>query len=149
MNFAAVCHRADAPYSYAVRDDEVILQLQTDLQVERVFLHWRAPFEAGILGGAGHWTGQVEEITERLPLAYVQWWTMTIQPPYKHCRYYFELRQGAEVWFYGEDGICSPEKGEPAGFYRRRRNTPCFRYGDISRILRIAIIGKSVYNKVK
>ena len=35
------------------------------------------------------------------------------------------------------------------GFYRRRRNTPCFSYGDISRILRIAIIGKSVYNKVK
>ena len=33
--------------------------------------------------------------------------------------------------------------------YRRRRNTPCFRYGDISRILRIAIIGKSVYNTVK
>lgn len=118
MNFAAVFHRADAPYSYAVSDDEVIVRLQTDHKVEQVFLHWGDPFEAGILGGAEHWTGQVQEVSERLELEYVTWWTVTIKPPYKRCRYYFELRQGAEVWLYGEDGICDPERGEPAGFYQ-------------------------------
>ena len=38
---------------------------------------------------------------------------------------------------------------ERALIYRRRRNTPCFRYGDISRILSIVFIGKFVYNRVK
>lgn len=118
MNFAAVFHRADAPYSYAVSDDEVILRLQTDHKVERVFLHWGDPFEAGILGGAERWIGQVQEVSERLELEYVTWWTVAIKPPYKRCRYYFELRQGAEIWLYGEDGICNPERGEPAGFYQ-------------------------------
>ncbi len=118
MNFAAVFHRATAPFSYAANEDEVVLRLQTDFEVDRVLLHWGDPFEAGILGGAERWTGQAREITETLTLAHVQWWTVTIKPPYKRCRYYFELRQGDEVWLYGEDGFCRPEQGEPTGFYQ-------------------------------
>ena len=52
MNFAAVFHRAQAPWSYALNADELVLRLQTGPEVERVFLHWGDPFEAGILGGA-------------------------------------------------------------------------------------------------
>lgn len=117
MNFAGVFHEATAPYSYAVNAEELVLRLQTDLQVERVFLHWGDPFEAGILGGAERWTGQSEEITETLEFMHLKWWIISIKPPYKRCRYYFELRQGDAVWLYGEDGFCSPED-EPACFYQ-------------------------------
>ena len=70
MNFAAVFHRAQAPWSYALNADELVLRLQTGPEVERVFLHWGDPFEAGILGGAERWHGQCRELTDPSP------WTM-------------------------------------------------------------------------
>ena len=108
MNFAAVFHRAQAPYSYALNEDELALRLQTGPEVERVFLHWGDPFEAGILGGAERWQGRRQEITGPLGLEHCLWWNVTIRPPYKRCRYSFELHQGAEIWFYGEDANCIP-----------------------------------------
>ena len=122
MNFAAVFHRAQAPYSYALNEDELALRLQTGPEVERVFLHWGDPFEAGILGGAERWQGRRQEITGPLGLEHCLWWNVTIRPPYKRCRYYFELHQGGEIWFYGEDGFCTPEQNRqeqrPAAFHQ-------------------------------
>ena len=122
MNFAAVFHRAQAPYSYALNPDELVLRLQTGPEVERVFLHWGDPFEAGILGGAERWKGQRQEITGPLRLEHCLWWSSAIRPPYKRCRYYFELHQSGEVWFYGEDGFCTPEQNQkeerPAAFHQ-------------------------------
>lgn len=83
MNFAAVFHRAQAPYSYALNPDELVLRLQTGPEVERVFLHWGDPFEAGILGGAERWKGQRQEITGPLRLEHCLWWSSAIRPPYK------------------------------------------------------------------
>ena len=122
MNFAAVFHRAQAPYSYALNEDELALRLQTGPEVERVFLHWGDPFEAGILGGAERWQGRRQEITGPLCLEHCLWWNVIIRPPYKRCRYYFELHQGSEIWFYGEDGFCTPEQNRreqrPAAFHQ-------------------------------
>ncbi|WP_300367909.1 glycoside hydrolase family 13 protein [uncultured Subdoligranulum sp.] len=121
MNFAAVFHRAQAPWSYALNADELVLRLQTGPEVERVFLHWGDPFEAGILGGAERWHGQRRELTDPQPLAHALWWTAVIRPPYKRCRYHFELHSGGQVWLYGEDGFCTPDRQDgthPAGFYQ-------------------------------
>lgn len=44
-----------------------------------------------------------------------------IRPPYKRCRYHFELHSGGQVWLYGEDGFCTPDRQDgthPAGFYQ-------------------------------
>lgn len=121
MNFAAVFHRAQTPWSYALNADELVLRLQTGPEVERVFLHWGDPFEAGILGGAERWHGQRRELTDPQPLAHALWWTAVIRPPYKRCRYHFELHSGGQVWLYGEDGFCTPDRQDgthPAGFYQ-------------------------------
>ena len=121
MNFAAVFHRAQAPWSYALNADELVLRLQTGPEVERVFLHWGDPFEAGILGGAERWHGQCRELTDPQPLDHALWWTAVIRPPYKRCRYHFELHSGGQVWLYGEDGFCTPDRQDgthPAGFYQ-------------------------------
>ena len=122
MNFAAVFHRAQAPYSYARNEDELVIRLQTDPDVEQVFLHWGDPFEAGILGGAERWHGERMELPRPLRLRHVCWWTAVIRPPYKRCRYHFELHQNGETWLFGEDGFCTPEEqqrdGAPAAFYQ-------------------------------
>ena len=112
VNIPAIFHRASAPWSYAVDEDWLILRLQTDLAVERVFLHWGDPFEAGILGGNWNWKGKPVEVTERQRIGPYQLWTCRIAPPHKRCRYRFELRQGQEVWFYGENGPCTPQQAE-------------------------------------
>ena len=108
MNFAAVFHRAQAPYSYAPDPDTLVLRLATGPEVERVLLCWGDPFEAGILGGAEHWQGRRQEMDAPLALEHGLWWAATLRPPYKRCRYYFELHQGGEVWLYGEDGFAAP-----------------------------------------
>lgn len=121
MNFAAVFHRAQAPWSYALDPDRLALRLQTGPEVERVFLYWGDPFEAGILGGAEEWHGQRQELTDPKATEHALWWTAVIRPPYKRCRYYFELHAGGEVWLYGEDGFCLPEQqshDHPAAFYQ-------------------------------
>ena len=61
MNFAAVFHRVQAPWSYALDQDRLMLRIQTGPEVEQVFLHWGDPFEVGILGGAEAWHGQRQE----------------------------------------------------------------------------------------
>lgn len=121
MNFAAVFHRAQAPWSYALNADELVLRLQTGPEVDKVFLHWGDPFEAGILGGAEDWCGQRLELAAPQAMEHTLWWTAVLRPPFKRCRYHFELHAGEEVRLYGEDGFCLPEErtgSRPAGFYQ-------------------------------
>ena len=121
MNFAAVFHRAQAPWSYALDQDRLMLRIQTGPEVEQVFLHWGDPFEVGILGGAEAWHGQRQELTAPLPMEHTLWWSAVLRPPYKRCRYDFELHCSGEVWLYGEDGFCTPQQQDgvrPAGFYQ-------------------------------
>ena len=42
--------------SYPLNEDELIVNLKTGYDVERVFLHYGDPYEAGITGGSEKWT---------------------------------------------------------------------------------------------
>lgn len=48
--------------SYPLNERELIINLKTGYDVEKVFIHYGDPFEAGILGGKETWTGKREEI---------------------------------------------------------------------------------------
>ena len=48
--------------SYALNENELVVNLKTGYDVRRVFIHHGDPFEAGILGGNEKWTGTREEI---------------------------------------------------------------------------------------
>ena len=117
MNFSAVFHRATAPYSYALDTDTLVIKLQTDKNIDKVFIHWGDPFEAGILGGAEIWKGQKQQITNIIELEHHLWWEIKIKPPYKRCKYYFELHQDNETWFYGEDGFTNKDN-TPSCFFQ-------------------------------
>lgn len=115
MEFAAVYHKTSEQMSYPKNDRELVINLKTGYDVTRVFLHYGDPFEAGILGGNEHWTGKREEITKKKRLRNQVWWTKTVEPPFKRCKYYFELETDEETWFYFEDGFLTREQMEAEG----------------------------------
>ena len=61
MEFTGVYHRTSEQMSYPLNEDELIVNLKTGYDVERVFLHHGDPYEAGIMGGGEKWTGKREE----------------------------------------------------------------------------------------
>lgn len=110
MEFAGVYHKTSEQMSYPCNERELIINLKTGYDVKRVFLHQGDPFEAGILGGNEKWVGKREEICYKKRLKHQIWWTTTLVPPYKRCKYYFELHTDKEVWYYFEDGFLKEEQ---------------------------------------
>lgn len=78
MNRAAVFHRAEAPYSYAVDEQELVIRLETGLEIERVFLLWGDPFEKGIMGGDEGWGGVRQKLEHPLQVDCRLWWQGTV-----------------------------------------------------------------------
>ncbi|MBS5198071.1 MAG: alpha amylase N-terminal ig-like domain-containing protein [Clostridiales bacterium] len=110
MEFAGVYHKTSEQMSYPCNERELIINLKTGYDVKRVFLHQGDPFEAGILGGNEKWVGKREEICYKKRLKHQIWWTTTLVPSYKRCKYYFELHTDKEVWYYFEDGFLKEEQ---------------------------------------
>ena len=92
MEFASVYHRTSEQMSYPLDEDRLIVNLKTGYDVEKVFIHYGDPFEAGILGGKEKWTGKREEIVHKKRLSHQIWWTTTLFPFYKRCKYFRSLR---------------------------------------------------------
>lgn len=110
MEFTGVYHKTSEQMSYPKNQRELIINIKTGYDVRRVFIHYGDPFEAGILGGNEKWTGKREEICFRKNMEHQIWWTTTLTPPYKRCKYYFELQTEKEVWYYFEDGFLTEEQ---------------------------------------
>lgn len=133
MEFAAVYHKTSEQMSYAFNEKELIVNLKTGYDVKKVFIHYGDPFEAGILGSEDKWTGTREEIFFKKRLKYQQWWTTTLLPAYKRCKYYFELHTDREVWFYFEDGFLTKEQLEMEGRIQQCFVVPWMNPSDINR----------------
>lgn len=110
MEFTGVYHKTSEQMSYALNEDELVINLKTGYDVKQVFIHYGDPFEAGILGGNEKWTGKRKEIVYKKRLPHQIWWTTTLVPPYKRCKYYFELHTEDQVWYYLEDGFLTEEQ---------------------------------------
>lgn len=115
MDFAAVYHKSSEQMSYALNENELIINLKTGYDVKKVFLIHGDPFDAGILGGEEKWSGKREEIVYKKRLPHQIWWTTTVNPRYKRCKYYFELQTDSEVWYYFEDGFLTKEQVDMPG----------------------------------
>ena len=133
MEFTGVYHKTTEQMSYPLNDRELVINLKTGYDVKRVFLHYGDPFEAGILGGNEKWTGTREEIIFKKRLPHQIWWTTTVVPEYKRCKYYFELHTEDEVWFYLEDGFLTREQIEMEGRMLQCFTVPWMNPADINR----------------
>lgn len=109
MEFAAVYHRTSDNMCYCLNQEELIINLKTGYDVEKVFLHYGDPFQSGILGGKEIWKGERIEIPFKKRLKHQIWWTITVHPEFKRCRYYFELQSKTETYYYLEDGFYTEE----------------------------------------
>ncbi len=105
MNFAAIRHKATDIECYAKNFDDLVIQLFTGYDIDKVFLIYGDPFEFGILGGSHKWEGKRTEITDKRRLKNHQLWRIVVSPKFKRCRYYFEIHCGSETYFMLEDGF--------------------------------------------
>lgn len=133
MEFTGVYHKTSEQMSYALNEKELIVNLKTGYDVNQVFIHYGDPFEAGILGGKEKWTGKREEIVYKKRLAHQIWWTTTLIPEYKRCKYYFELHTDRETWYYFEDGFLTEEQLQMDGRMLQCFVVPWMNPADVNR----------------
>ena len=133
MEFAGVYHKTSEQMSYPLDEERLVINLKTGYDVKRVFIHHGDPFEAGILGGNEKWTGKREEIVYKKRLPHQLWWTTTLIPPYKRCKYYFELHTEKETWYYFEDGFLTEEQINMDGRMLQCFTVPWMNPADVNR----------------
>ena len=109
MEIAAIYHRTANQYAYPLNQDELIINLKTGYDVDRVYIIQGDPYLAGIMGGKEQWQGAREEIFYKKRLKSHIWWTTTLRPPFKRLKYYFELWSGDEKIYYFENGFYTEE----------------------------------------
>ncbi len=105
MNLGCIYHRSQDNMCYAKNESELVIQIQTGKEVDRVFLNYEDPMESEEFGGPWTWKGHPEEMLQVRELENHKWWTISVFPPYKRCGYFFELRSGDETCYYLEDGV--------------------------------------------
>lgn len=133
MEFAAVYHKTTEQMSYPLNENELVVNLKTGYDVKQVFIIQGDPYEAGIMGGNEVWTGHREEIVYKKRLPHQIWWTTTLTPPYKRCKYYFELHTDSEVWYYFEDGFLTEEQVNMPGRLLQYFIVPWMNPADVNR----------------
>ena len=133
MEFTGVYHKTSEQMSYPLDEERLIVNLKTGYDVKQVFIHHGDPYDAGILGGSEKWTGKREEIVYKKRLPHQLWWTTTLTPPYKRCKYYFELHTEDEVWYYFEDGFLTEEQVNMEGRLLQYFIVPWMNPADVNR----------------
>ncbi|MBQ9495036.1 MAG: alpha amylase N-terminal ig-like domain-containing protein [Treponema sp.] len=120
MDFSAVAHYAFDNYCYPLDKDNLAINIRTGKDIVRVALIWGDPFTGGIFGGKWNWHGERIEIARVKELPNHLWWSTVVQPPFKRCRYFFELDDGVRVMLYCENGFFTESelraKSMPAPF---------------------------------
>jgi glycosidase len=102
-------------YCYSLDKDNLIINIKTGYDVDKVYIIYGDPYEAGIMGGCEQWSGKKEEIVYKKRLKNHIWWTTTLQPEYKRCKYYFELHSGDECMYFFEDGFLTEDEMNQEG----------------------------------
>ncbi|MBR1674097.1 MAG: alpha amylase N-terminal ig-like domain-containing protein [Eubacterium sp.] len=110
MNLSAIYHRTTDKYAYQLSDTELIINIETGYDVDHVYIYQGDPYLAGIMGGKEAWQGRREEICYKKRKKEHIWWTTTLFPEYKRCKYYFEIVSGDEKIFLFEDGFYTEEE---------------------------------------
>lgn len=100
MKFEAVYHRTSDNYCYPLNENDLIINLKTGRDIEKAFLCYGDPFETGTLVGSCQWAGTEEEIIYKKNLSHHIWWTTTVRPKYKRCKYYFKLISTDLCYYY-------------------------------------------------
>ncbi len=110
MILSAIYHRMSEQYCYPLDSEQLVINIKTGYDIDKVWIIWGDPYDAGIMGGSEHWSGKREEIYFKKRLKDHIWWTTTLRPEYKRCKYYFEIHSGDECMFLFEDGFLTEDE---------------------------------------
>ncbi|MCH5295393.1 MAG: alpha-glycosidase [Treponema sp.] len=106
MDFSAIAHHAYDTFCYPINQDELKITIQTAKDIDSVSLVWGDPFMAECADGK-NWTWKREAIPllDRKETQAHFLWSAVVKPPFKRCKYYFEVKSGEERKFFFEDGL--------------------------------------------
>ncbi len=113
MNYASVSHHAYDTFCYPLSKDHLKLSLQTGKDIQKVFIIWGDPFLSDNINGKWTWRCQKLELVEKHETQSHFIWSTTIMPPFKRCRYYFELSDANETKYFFEDGFFEANEKSP------------------------------------
>lgn len=109
INLPAIEHRAFDNFCYPLDETNLVLNLKTGKEILKVFILWGDPFDWGAAndGSTYHWQFTPTEITYKKELQNHLWWTITLQPRFKRCKYFFKILSKDETYIFGESGLVS------------------------------------------
>lgn len=110
MQFSGVYHRTSDAYSYTLDQDTLRINIKTGYEVDAVYLVYGDPFEAGILGGNWQWNGKELEVAEKKRLKHQLFWSVSVSPEFKRCKYYFKLKSNNTYYYFLEDGFYTEDE---------------------------------------
>ena len=134
MNFAAIYHRTDENYCYALDDNRVLISLKTGYDIDRVVLCYGDPFSHGIAGGNQNWGGVFTEVSKCIELKYHKLWQIVVEPEFKRLKYYFELYSGEEVYCMMEDDFYTKEHMKSTGASGQYYTFPWLNSSDVVKV---------------
>ena len=109
MNLAAVMHRANNEFCYALDKDTVVVTLKTAKDVESVDIIHEDPF-IHELKGKREWFGKKAAMRKYLELERHYIWRIELKPPFKRLQYYFEIKGGGMKYAVFENKIVPVSK---------------------------------------
>ncbi|MSR92378.1 glycoside hydrolase family 13 protein [Inconstantimicrobium porci] len=110
MNLSAIYHESKDNYCYPLNENELVINIKTGYDVDRVILYYGDPFKGGIMGGDYVAETYRIEVAECKKLQYHKFWSVIVKPEFKRCKYYFELIAGSEHVFYIEGGFMTEDE---------------------------------------
>ena len=96
MNLAAIEHKCNFNYCYALNDDTIIIKLRTGKEVKSAYIICEDPYVNGIAGKTP-WDGKKEKMPLVVELEHHLLWEIRIVPQYKRLQYYFEINSDDEA----------------------------------------------------
>ena len=111
IHLDAIEHHAFDNYCYPLDKDNLVINLRSGKEIEKVFILWGDPFDWGKAENASNYSWQYTpvEITEKKELQNHLWWTIKLQPKFKRCKYFFKVLSGNESYIYGESGLVKED----------------------------------------
>ncbi len=130
MDFGSIRHRSAYSDSYAVSADEIVLRLQTGLDVTSVSLMHEDPYAGGCTG-MKPWSGMPEAMIPLWELKYHKIWVIRLRPRFKREQYYFSITAGTETVLMFEDGFYTPEEARQPGRLHQYFKFPWLNAADV------------------
>lgn len=103
MNRGNIFHRSFGNQCYALDENRIKISLTTGDDIEKVYICYGDPFDAGIMGGQEVWEGTKEEIKTYMTLDHNRIWNVVVEPKHKRLRYYFIVEDSKESLCFLED----------------------------------------------